>query len=94
MSKLCLLLPNISHAGIEYRGNIPAIAQKLGYTCIAHQRAEETFNESIEIDTIRSIIDEPHYEKIMIISTSFGDLIARKILKRFPEKIATHISIC
>ncbi len=81
MSKLCLLLPNISHAGIEFRGNIPAIAQKLGYMCIAHHWTQDTFHESMEIDAIQKIIDETHYEKIVIISTSFGDLIARKLLR-------------
>lgn len=94
MSKLCLLLPNISHTWLECRGNIPAIAEKHGYECKVHDRAEEWFDERKEIDAIKKTIGNNAYEKVIIISNSFGDMIARKLLRQWVGNVIAHISIC
>lgn len=94
MKNLCVLLPNISHAGLACRGNIPTIAEKYGYECKVHDRSKEWFDEKKEIDAIRKTIGDKKYEKVIIISNSFGDIIARKLLRQWVDNVVAHISIC
>lgn len=92
MKKLCLLLPNISHAGIACRGNIPTIAHTHGYDVIVHDRNSNHFHENEELMLIHKQIAD--YEHILVISNSFGDLIARKLLTENHSNIKAHISVC
>ncbi len=92
MKKLCLFLPNISHAWIGCRGNIPELCKKHGFETAIYSRPTKEFKENVVIKDLLELIDKSSYETLIIISNSFWDLIARKLLRI--TKADAHISVC
>ncbi len=89
---LCILFPNISHAWKPARGNIISICENWGYECLLIERGQESFDLEKIIHSVNQRLSNHPTEKTIFISSSFGDIVARELLKK--NTIRAHISIC